>query len=488
MRGKPEETDFTLFCERQGIVCSKPEEDTNGWDRLLEYTFEEIEYKVYVQVKAMEGAYESYSGRNVKLSNMLKFGRTLAPCFFVFVETRHNHNTKFHLVHYDKKLLEKTLRKKTQLESEGKDELHKLNIKVNPKTANEVVVISNGDCIKSKICQLMKSFGKTYKEYISCKSQELESLGYEDGRYQINMKFEPQQFEKLIFGEQKEIQVEVTRASKSRFGITLTADSGLQKLVGSPNASLVSPEFVPDLIREQVAHLDNNANSKTKEYEFDFGEAHFPIKMLGTLLLSPVTDAMKLTFSFFSITYYFERPLENYEIKLKIFFNEYFKRPRALHDIKQCFKLLELIEQFDFKIVDKNQEAFQLRLKSLKGKIPNIFELLATLKMYTKFITDLELEYEKIFAGNFFKEQYLNIIYGGDYFHLGYERDIEHINCYFIFGNEHKKFCSSYHFKKGLGANKSDYYYDHHIEKKLILDFSEFRSTLNQKEDLIIEL
>ena len=53
MRGKPEETDFTLFCERQGIVCSKPEEDTNGWDRLLEYTFEDIEYKVYVQVKAM---------------------------------------------------------------------------------------------------------------------------------------------------------------------------------------------------------------------------------------------------------------------------------------------------------------------------------------------------------------------------------------------------------------------------------------------------
>ncbi|PCC13271.1 MULTISPECIES: hypothetical protein [unclassified Pseudoalteromonas] len=484
MRGKPEETDFTLFCERQGIVCSKPEEDTNGWDRLLEYTFEEIEYKVYVQVKAMEGAYESYRGRNVKLSNMLKFGRTLAPCFFVFVETKHNHNTKFHLVHYDKKLLEKTLRKKTQLESEGKDELHKINIKVNPKTANEVVVISNGDCIKSKICQLMKSFGKTYKEYISYKSQELESLGYEDGRYQINMKFEPQQFEKLIFGEQKEIQVEVTGASESRFGITLTADSGLQKLVGSPNASLVSPDFVPDSIKEQVVHLDNNANSKTKEYEFDFGEAYFPIKMSGTLLLSPVTDAMKLTFSFFSITYYFE----NHEINLKIFLNEFFKKPRTLFEIKRCFKLLELIEQFDFHIVDKSEERIRLPFNSFKGKLPVILKLLDTLKLYTKFLTDLDLEYEELFAGNFFETQFLNIICGGDNFHLDCKRNIEYLNCYFIFGNEHRKFCSSYHFKKGLGSNKSNYYYDHHIEKRIISDLSEFRSALNQKEDLIIEL
>lgn len=484
MRGKPEETDFTLFCERQGIVCSKPEEDTNGWDRLLEYTFEDIEYKVYVQVKAMEGAYESYRGRNVKLSNMLKFGRTLAPCFFVFVETKHNHNTKFHLVHYDKKLLEKTLHKKTKLESQGKDELHKNNIKVNPKTANEVVVIGDGDCIKSKISQLMKSFGKTYKEYISCKSQELESLGYKDGRYRINMKFDPKQFEKLIFEEQKEVQVEVTGASESRFGITLAADTGLQKLVGNPNVSLVSPELVPEFIKNQVASLDNNADGKAKEYEFDFGEAHSPIKILGTFLLSPVTDAMKLTFSFFSITHYFE----SHETKLKIFLNEFLKKPRTLYEIKRCFKLLELIEQFDFHIVDKSEERVRLPFNSFKGKLPAILKSLDTLKLYTKFLTDLELEYEELFAENFFETQILNIICGGDNFHLDCKRNIEYLNCHFIFGNEHRRFCSSYHFKKGLGSNKSNYYYDHHIEKKLILDFSEFRSALKQKEDLIIEL
>ncbi len=190
--GRIGEREFGKWCDAVYITANKTDVDERGWDFFLEFPDQlnsgmprdmaptPIECKV--QVKSKVGS-NKRKGRQVKLSNLERFVKAKILTFFCFIEFDNQHEAKAaYLVHVGKEIIERTLRKIRELNSEGiTDDLHNHEMWIGY-TKNDQLMETNGKCLKRAIEHYIP---ETVEKYIEEKIRLLNTLGFENGRGQF---------------------------------------------------------------------------------------------------------------------------------------------------------------------------------------------------------------------------------------------------------------------------------------------------------------
>jgi len=201
--------------------------DRTGWDFLMEFPWKQdniprdmlpspLECKVQIMATDKQRRKES-----ITLSNLSRLVKAQMPAFFCFIEFNGTNNAQaIYLVHVGKEIIEHTL--KRLRECENSDNIKPLN--------KQKIVISYSDknLLKDVTGESLKKAIEQYvpigmKEYIQEKNELLETLGYENGKYQLTVAIvgnDP--VEDLLdatLGIRKEINIESSTGHHTRFGI-----------------------------------------------------------------------------------------------------------------------------------------------------------------------------------------------------------------------------------------------------------------------------
>lgn len=268
------ETEFKRLCHSVGLTVHKSEMDRTGWDFLVEFPWKDdnrfpqdilsapIECKI--QVKSTD---KQRKRELITLSNLNRLIKTPLPAFFCFIEfDGEDKSQAVYLVHVGKEIIEKTLKRIRELENEGSaDKLnkHKLNITYGDVNRLEDVT---GKSLKSGI---EKHTPDGLEKYIENKNKLLETLGFEEGKYQADITIvsdDPiRDILDLTLGLRKEINMHHSTGYHKRFGI----------LSKKPDM-----DYDGGILSLQVKPLE--ARLKFKEHKFSPG-----ISLSAKLYISP---------------------------------------------------------------------------------------------------------------------------------------------------------------------------------------------------------
>ncbi|MBK1986844.1 hypothetical protein A0J48_004680 [Sphaerospermopsis aphanizomenoides BCCUSP55] len=271
------ETEFRKLCNQVGITIHKSEMDRTGWDFFVEFPWKQdnlspqdmlpapLECKIQVKSTDKQRKRES-----ITLSNLHRLIKAKMPAFYCFIEFDGKSEPQaIYLVHVDRKIIEKTLKKIREIENEENgDQLNKHTLDISYGDADRLADIT-GKSLKSEI---EKRIPEGMEKYIENKNKLLNTLGFEDGRYNFNFTLasdDPiRDILDLSLGIRKEIDLDNSTIHDKRFGILaktpyIERDGGILSL--------------------QVKPLE--AELKFKEYKFSSGIS-FPAK----LYISPFNE------------------------------------------------------------------------------------------------------------------------------------------------------------------------------------------------------
>jgi hypothetical protein len=191
--GKSGEKTLSKWCVNVDIIATRPDEDERGWDFLLEFPLDNeqtylkdqlatpIECKV--QVKSSN---QDKNSDGITISNLHTLVRNPLPVFFLFMEfDGQTDPERTYLVHLDQELASKILKRVRELTLEGKgDHLnkHEMNIQYPESTRLDC---NDGRTLKLCIEQHLSMGMGAYQQD---KAQWIESVGYEEGNYQVCIK------------------------------------------------------------------------------------------------------------------------------------------------------------------------------------------------------------------------------------------------------------------------------------------------------------
>ena len=219
--GRPAEKHFSLLCSQSKITCNKSEEDDHGWDFIVEVPMPmpdalsadlvgEIR-KCEVQVKASE------NGKPVvklSLSNARAFAKSHLPCFIVCILDQNTSHPRVFIRHFWKHEIEQSLKRVREAGNKGK----KLN-----DTFTQFTLSENEERSPEVIEWLAKSVRNLPHDYSSKKLHLEQTVGYEDGSWQGEVKFTSMEsIEELVdhqLGLTKSIPVDLIRLVETRFDI-----------------------------------------------------------------------------------------------------------------------------------------------------------------------------------------------------------------------------------------------------------------------------
>lgn len=222
------EAEFRRLCHSVSLTVHKSEMDRTGWDFFVEFPFNRDDsipkdmlaapLKCTIQVKATD---KQRKVEQIYLSNLRWLVTTPMPAFFCFIEFDGKDSPQaVYLVHVEKEIMEKTLKRIRELENKGGgDRLnkHKLNISYN--NSNRLSNIT-GSNLKSEI---EKYVPDGLAKYTEDKNRLLKTLGFEDGCYQLNFTIvgtDPiGDLLDLTLGIRKELEIYHSSGYHKRFGI-----------------------------------------------------------------------------------------------------------------------------------------------------------------------------------------------------------------------------------------------------------------------------
>jgi|GEM_PF-2557589 len=183
--GKRGEQQLALWAAEHGIVCTRPDDDVNGWDYLLEYpimyecqegsvSLDKIpnQIRCLIQVKSTKSLRRSV---RISLINALRFAKTNMPCFFLFFCYNDSGLCQIRLVHFDKDYISRAL---------CSARMHSL-VRKKGKTSSKNFIVTCGASSELKLdssCVFDKIFDtiKDMKSYSDDKSMIIEGAGYEE--------------------------------------------------------------------------------------------------------------------------------------------------------------------------------------------------------------------------------------------------------------------------------------------------------------------
>lgn len=221
---------FGAWCSSVGLTANGSQIDKTGWDFFVEFPLEQGDklpkdmlpppIECRIQVKSTDKRERKLS---VKLSNLNRLVKAQMPTFFCFIEfDGKNEAQAAYLVHVDKQIIEKTLKRIREIESKGKPyKLNKHTITIHYGD-NERLADTTGESLKSGIERYIPD---GIEKCIKDKNESLNTLGFENGIGQFNFRVsgnDPiRDMVDLTLGIRQEIDVDNCRGYHSRFGILL---------------------------------------------------------------------------------------------------------------------------------------------------------------------------------------------------------------------------------------------------------------------------
>lgn len=225
--GRLGENYFQNLCLSADLIPNSSEIDKTGWDFVVEFPFEFDSNKELDQQKGMiESKFQVKSTKTltkkvqVKLSNLQRFVKTPLPTFFVFFEFDNEISPqRAYLMHVDKKLIERVLKRLRKLGiSDASKLIHKKTMSIDYSQALEISPFT-GETLKI----LIKSFiHNGIDKYVKKKLELLETVGYEGGYGHSSFTILGKDYGKLIdvsLGIEKDINILDFSLTESRFGI-----------------------------------------------------------------------------------------------------------------------------------------------------------------------------------------------------------------------------------------------------------------------------
>lgn len=193
--GKLGEEELSRWCTSSGLVANRSlEEDTMGWDHLVEFPYiksdapqdkHEKPIECKIQVKSTQ---RTDKGVNIKLSALKRLVDYTSPAFILFYEYDNSASPVLahsYLVHVDEVLIARILKKIRQnylLEIPKK--LNKIELKVSYSKKHKLRE-NTGEALRNKIVSFVPD---GIAKYQKDKHELTETVGYENGGYQFQFK------------------------------------------------------------------------------------------------------------------------------------------------------------------------------------------------------------------------------------------------------------------------------------------------------------
>jgi hypothetical protein len=287
--GREGEGAFSGWCNNAGFSCNPSANDKYGWDFIVEFPTERsgsspidslpspIECKV--QVKSTEG---KSKGVQIKISALYRLVKYNNPSFVCFIEYGPGHHPEAaYLIHFDKNLIEKILKRVRELESQGKaDLLHKSKMIIKYTEEDRIANLS-GNGIKIKIEEFVS---EGMNAYVADKNKILQSIGKPG--FKLKTTFDESEIQNLIdvsIGLKEKVNILDIKAFSSRFSIDLPdVDKN-----SSNGAVLSMPGLEPTCIHKIV---------------FKDGEYTSGIEFDAHVYISPIPNQASNTFKKIRIT------------------------------------------------------------------------------------------------------------------------------------------------------------------------------------------
>ncbi|KJY89987.1 DUF4365 domain-containing protein [Pseudoalteromonas piscicida] len=250
-KGTPGESLVQYLANKDDILASPPQQDQFGWDLHLQFKSNtnsvfldenESNYNVYVQVKEFDKAFEEYTGRNIKLSNIQHMVTSNAPCFVIYAQPT---SDAIYLVHIDSEIIKEGLKKIREAQANHK-RLNDTTMTINPHKYGAVKVGISGSLKK----QLIEIIGNSPRRYVEEKIEYVKTVGYTAGSIEIKGKVSEQDLLAVELGIKDSVEIELLEYNHLRFNIPIPYPEKPAKveLLSNEHASSIglSEDITPD--------------------------------------------------------------------------------------------------------------------------------------------------------------------------------------------------------------------------------------------------
>ncbi|RCJ26180.1 hypothetical protein A6770_26570 [Nostoc minutum NIES-26] len=322
------ESFFQVWCSSVGLIANSSRIDKTGWDFFVEFPCKQkvgipedmlpapIECKI--QVKSTDKRDRKLP---IAVSNLNRLVKAQMPTFFCFIEFDNKDEPQAaYLVHVGKEIIEKTLKRIRELESQGNsNQLNKHKITIHY-CDNDRLADTTGTSLKLAI---EKYIPDTIEKYIEEKNKLLKTLGFEDGiaRCTITVSGDDpiKDLVDMTLGLRKEVYMDKSISYHSRFGIL--SNNSFMNYEGGILSIQTKPSQIKVKFKEYAfsSGITFNAEMYTSPFFKFVPEEYIKLRIksrLFDLLIEPFNK--KISWSFH--TSYDERsPLEELRNLFKIF-------------------------------------------------------------------------------------------------------------------------------------------------------------------------
>jgi len=227
------EATLTTWAHEVGISPKRATHDVNGWDFLLvlprpganvappsPLDLDPPDMSCLVQVKATRDATKPIK---VKLSNWQRLATTPLPAFFLVMEvSATNKPQRAFLVHVGEEWIARVLKRLRQTKPSERGKLNRRSLALSVNDEHALPGL-DGTALSAAI---REATGTNAYDYFSAKRRWIETVGYEEGRFQVTFTFGVTERDELYdmmadfaIGERKQLPIASYRAREVRFGI-----------------------------------------------------------------------------------------------------------------------------------------------------------------------------------------------------------------------------------------------------------------------------
>jgi hypothetical protein len=227
--GEKGQSRFKEICADAKLICNQSDRDRTGWDFIVEFPFEnasslptlletrETPLSCHVQVKTL---LEKNDRFEMRLSSAERLAKELKPSFvYVFKVSETLQVTDAYLVHFLNEPLGKILRRLRKEDVEGNSSPNKSRISMSARI-DGVRVDPTGRGLRDA---LLAAIGSDAHVYVSRKTEQLKTLGFEERPYSTEMTLNLNGVElvDVFLGLKKDVPAVNLRTEHTRFNITM---------------------------------------------------------------------------------------------------------------------------------------------------------------------------------------------------------------------------------------------------------------------------
>ena len=336
--GRMGEYIFGFWCACVGLTANISIVDETGWDFFVEFPCDPSSglpidmlptpIKCQIQVKSTDGKTKK---RGIEVSNLEKLIKAQMPAFFCFIEfDGKNEAQAVYLVHVGKEIIEKTLKRMRELDSQGERyrlNKHTITIKYTPD--NRLPKIT-GESLKRAIEQHIPG---TLDQYISYKNELLNTLGFEDGKGEFTFTMSGSdpvgEMVDLSLGLRQEVDIDKSIGSHKRFGI-LSENKDLS-YEGASLRIEVKPE--PGVLKFKKDDFSPELALSADLYLCDLFGNSLPDKYRKIRVKSPMFELIVEPFGELKCSFHFPDERRNFLNELKSYLEVFTLLKKASHPL-----------------------------------------------------------------------------------------------------------------------------------------------------------